>query len=173
MWRQEEKCDKRDKIYHTREMKYIINNIFFKGDKLRNHDNNFSDFIWALGAAIKDLIYEIKSLKKKHSELGAVKINLATSGVTACPNCGASFEESESKCGYCGYVSKERDEMLEKLREAQRKVEFQIKEEQSGLKTLVTILLSIVGLIAAVSLLIVFVFLAFSLLNSMIVIIGI
>ena len=87
----------------------------------------------------KDIVYELKKLRKTNEDIKSKKINLATSGIVNCPKCGASFEENISKCSYCGYVSIERDKMLERLRAAERGVDSQIKKEQNQLKKLLMI----------------------------------
>lgn len=95
--------------------------------------------IYGLLQTLKDIVYEIKALRKKTSELDETKINLATSGVVICPQCGAAFRDNLSKCDYCGYVSEERDVMLEKIRASKRGLEAQIRQQQGDLKKLLLI----------------------------------
>lgn len=114
----------------------------WQGDRNNQmNDDKFklSEVLQAFLFTCKDIVYELKNLRKTNENIKSKEINLATSGIVNCPKCGAPFEDNLSKCGYCGYVSIERDKMLERLRAAERGVDSQIKQEQNQLKKLLMI----------------------------------
>lgn len=98
-----------------------------------------NNIIYALLMALNDIVKEIKNLRTQKSKLSDQDINLAISGVVICPNCGATFEAKSSKCNYCGYISKERDEKLEIIRRQKRSIDLQIQENQGQIKKILMI----------------------------------
>lgn len=110
----------------------------------KNEVTGIGEILYAVCMSMKDIVSEIKTLRNKNAGLNQIDINLATSGVVTCPKCGASFEKTSSVCQYCGYVSMDRDQMLEKIRREQRSIGLQIEDEQHQLKKILIIPILIV-----------------------------
>lgn len=97
------------------------------------------DVFEGLVIAVYDILKEIVALRKDKAKIRQ-NVDLSSSGITVCPKCGAIFEASKAQCDYCGYISAERDKMLEIVRIRERSTELQIEYDQQQLKKVVLLL---------------------------------
>ena len=100
--------------------------------------NPSDDAIWALLLAARDYLRELAELRKEKAVIEEKK--LAITGIAACPQCGAPYQPGSAKCQYCGYVSPEREKLLNDLSIAERSRALQAQYDQQQLKKIILIL---------------------------------